>query len=86
MPHITNSEAQSLSAVLRSVLHDQNEAQNASREVMRQAKRLENIFGIKVPKETKNAAWAKIYKEGQKLKRNENLQTMLKRQLGEYLD
>lgn len=85
MPHLTNSEAQSLSAVVRKVLQDQNTALNNARGVMRALKTLEKLHLPNIsnaPKHMKDAAWKCIYKEGLKLKRNEELQTVLKRQTG----
>lgn len=84
MPQLTNSEAQSLSAVVRSVLRRQNTELNNARGVMRALKRIEKLHLPDVPhapKHLKDAAWKSIYKGGLKLKRNEELQTVLKRHL-----
>lgn len=86
MPQITNAEAQGLSAVLRNVLQIQNIALNNARSVMRLSKTIEKMQGTKVPKEMKDQAWRSIYKEGLKLKRNEELQTVLKRHLSKATD
>ena len=86
MPYISNSTAQSLSALVRTVLNAQNETLNESREAMRLAKRAETFAGKKMPKELKDAAWKMIYKESQKLKRNAELQVQLKKHLSKAQD
>ena len=84
MPQLTNAEAQSLSAVVRSVMQQQNVELNNARSVMRGLKCIEKMHLPNfpaAPKHLKNAAWKSIYKGGLKLKRNEELQTVLKRHL-----
>lgn len=86
MPYISNSTAQSLSALVRGVLNEQNTQLNNARSLMRLAKLMEGISGEKMPKEMKDAAWASIHKGNVKLKRNAELQVQLKKHLSKAQD
>ena len=86
MPYISNSTAQSLSALVRTVLNEQNTQLNNARSLMRLAKLIEGISSEKMPKEMKDAAWASIHKGNVKLKRNAELQVQLKKHLSKAQD